>query len=131
MANIEPNGPSASRQLPAAIFLVAGLSLLAASFLVPSQATSRASWSPEQAHAYQRASVKLHGLSHELEHAAGSKDEPAIKEKVKEAQAEYGALRTQLDAAIDRPKHIATTLQIGGSLLIATGAFVMFVKREK
>jgi hypothetical protein len=131
MANIEPTEPTASRQLPAAIFLVAGLGLLAASFILPSQATSRGSWSPEQAQAYQRASAKLHGLSHELAHAAGSKDEPAIKEKVKEAQAEYGALRTQLDIAIDRPKHIATALQIGGSLLIAIGAIVMFAKREK
>jgi hypothetical protein len=129
MANTEPSAPSASRYWPAAL-LVVGLGLLATSFLLPGQSVSRASWSPEQARAYQKASIKLHGLSHEFEHAAGSKDQEALKEKLNQAQAEYGELRSQLDTAIDRPKHVATTLRVIGSLLIAVGAIAIFYKRE-
>jgi hypothetical protein len=113
------------------VLLLVGLGLLAASFLLPGQAVSRASWSPDQARAYQKASIKLHGLSHEFEHAAGSKDEQALKEKLDQAQAEYGELRSQLDAAINRPNHIASTLRIIGSLLIAVGAVAIYSKREK
>jgi hypothetical protein len=115
------------RQSPfAAGLLGVGILLLAVSFFWPSQSASRAAWSPEQAQAYQAASIKLHSLSQESVAAAGSNKDKTIREKLGQAEAEYKAIRSQLDSAIDRPKSITLALRIAGSLAAIVGLILIF-----
>jgi len=127
MANTDPAAPSRTRLVTAAVSFVGGVGLLVASFILPGQSMRRGNWSPDQARAYQKASIKLHGLTHEFEHA-GNKDQ-ALTEKLSQAQAEYGELRTQLESAINRPNRVATTLQIIAGLLIVVGVITIVYRR--
>lgn len=116
-----------ARQSSLAVFLLAGgILLLAISFFWPGQSLSRSAWSSEQAQAYQAASVKLHGLSQETVATAGSNNDKANREKLERAEAEYKAIRAQLDSAIDRPKYITYTLRILGSLLAIAGLTLIY-----
>jgi hypothetical protein len=120
-----------SRQLSLEAFLLAGgILLLAVSFFWPGQSLSRSAWSPEQAKAYQAASVKLHGLSQETVAAAGSNNDKANREKLAQAEAEYKAIRSQLDSAIDRPKYITYALRIFGSLLAIAGLALIYRRTD-
>ena len=126
MVNNEPAKQTARQPMLAAILLAAGILLLLISFFWPGQSTSRAAWSPEQAKAYQKASVKLHNLSQETVATAGSNNDKALREKLDKAEAEYKAIRAQLDSAIDRPKHITLALRIVGTLLAIAGLTAIY-----
>jgi hypothetical protein len=125
MATSMPAKQSAGQSL-ALTLVICGLASFAISFIWPNQATSRANWSTEDAKAYQSASVKLHALSHESVHAAGTKNEKAIREKLDQAEAEYNALRGELDSAIERPKQIRIALRVAGLLSVAGGAAIFY-----
>jgi hypothetical protein len=126
MADIEPEAKPASQPVLPAALLAGGIALLVASFFWPGQSISRTAWSPEQAKAYQAASVKLHSLSQETAASAGRNNEKALREKLSKAEADYKAIRTQLDAAIDRPKHVTLFLRICGSLLAIIGLSMIY-----
>lgn len=128
MADNEQEKQPARQSLFAIALLAGGIVLFAISFIWPGQSASRAAWSPEQAKAYDAASIKLHSLSQETVAAAGSNNAKALRAKVDQAEAEYKVLRSQLDSAIDRPKHITLALRITGSLLSIAG--LMFIYRR-
>ena len=130
MAAEQPPKQSAWRQPLAAFLLAGGIAMVAVSFFWPSDSSNRANWSPQQARAYQAASVKLHSMSHETAHAAGSQDEKAVREKFDQAKAEYDALRGELDAAIDSPKNIRYALRIFGSLVAIAGLALNYVRAD-
>jgi hypothetical protein len=116
-----------ARQSSLAIALLAGgILLFALSFVWPGQSASRAAWSPEQAKAYDVASIKLHSLSQETVAAAGSNNAKALRSKIDQAEAEYKAIRSQLDSAIDRPKHITLALRISATLLAIVGLTLIY-----
>ena len=121
MADSEPAKQPTHRPAIAAGLLGMGILLLVLSFFWPGQSISRTAWSPEQAKAYQAASVKLHTLSQQTVTTAGSNSDKVNREKLAEAETEYKAIRTQLDSAIDRPKHLTYALRIVGALLAITG----------
>jgi hypothetical protein len=126
MADNELAKQSPRQSTLAAILLAGAILLLAVSFFWPGQSVSRAAWSPEQAKAYQAASVKLHSLSQQSVATAGSNNDKALREKLAEAEAEYKAIRSQLDSAIDRPKHITLALRICGSLSAIAGLSLIY-----
>ena len=123
--NDEAKQPARQSSVAAALLAI-GILLLAVSFFWPSQSVSRSAWSPEQAKAYQAASVKLHGLSQETVAAAGSNNDKANREKLARAEAEYNAIRSQLDSAIDRPKYITYAMRIFGSLFAIAGLTLIY-----
>jgi hypothetical protein len=131
MADNEPETLSPRQTLLPGALMVAGILLLLVSAFWPGKAVSRAAWSPEQANAYQAASVKLHSLSQQSVASAGSNDEQALREKLANAEAEYKTIRTQLDAAIDRPKHLTLILRICGSLLAIVGLLMINKQSNK
>jgi len=126
MADNELAKEPARHSTLATVLLAGGILLLVVSFFWPGQSISRTAWSPEQADAYQAASVKLHGLSQETTAAAGSNNEKALRERLTRAETEYKAIRAQLDSAIDRPKYITYTLRILGSLLAIAGLTLIY-----
>ena len=126
MADNEPATQPAGQPVLPATLLAVGILLLVVSFFWPGQSVSRATWSLEQAKAYQAASVKLHSLSQETVASAGANNEKDLREKLAKAETEYKAIRTQLDAAIDRPKHITVAMRICGSLLAIIGLSMIY-----
>jgi hypothetical protein len=131
MADNEPERQPARQPVLPAVLLAGGILLLVVSFFWPGQSVSRAAWSPEQAKAYQEASVKLHSLSQETAASAGANNEKALREKLAKAEIDYKAIRTQLDSAIDRPKHITLALRICGSLLATIGLSMIYNRASK
>src|SRR3954464_5912530 len=65
MADSEQAKQPALHSAVAPSLLALGILVLAVSFFWPGQSVSRTAWPPEQAKAYQTASVKLHNLSQE------------------------------------------------------------------
>lgn len=126
MANNEQEKQPALQSSLAVGLLAGGILLLAISFFWPGQSVSRAAWSTEQAKAYQDASVKLHSLSQETVGTAGANSQKALREKLDKAEAEYKAIRSQLDSAIDRPKHITLALRIFGTLMAIAGLTLIY-----
>ena len=126
MADNEQSKQPARQSSLAAVLLAGGILLLVVSFFWPGQSVSRSTWSPEQAKAYQAASVKLHGLSQETVAAAGSNNDKANREKLARAEVEYKAIRSQLDSAIDRPKYITYAMRICGSLFAIAGLTLIY-----
>ena len=126
MADNEQSKQPARQSSLAAVLLAGGVLLLVVSFFWPGQSVSRSTWSPEQAKAYQAASVKLHGLSQETVAAADSNNDKANREKLARAEVEYKAIRSQLDSAIDRPKYITYAMRIFGSLFAIAGLTLIY-----
>jgi hypothetical protein len=108
------------------VLLVIGAGLITWSFVKPSLSSARAAWSQEQADAYQQTSIKLHGLAHEAIHAAGSPREREAVAELDKARADFEVLKAQLESAISRPNRIAWILRIGGMLVMAAGAGVLY-----
>ena len=130
MSSNEPAKQPARQSSLGAGLLATGVLILLVSFFWPGQSASRAAWSPEQAKAYEAASVKLHSLSQETVGAAGANGQKALREKLDKAEAEYKAIRSQLDSAIDRPKYITYALRILGSLFAITGLTLIYRRSD-
>lgn len=126
MADETPAKKLARPQQWALLLVIGGVGLVALSFFWPTKSMSRASWSIEQARAYSEASAKLHGMSHEFVQAVGKPNEKEIREKFNEAKADYDALRTQLDAAVERPKHTTLALRVCGTLIAIAGLAILY-----
>ena len=131
MAGKESDTQTAKQPALPAALLAGGIVLLIISFFWPGKSTSRAAWSAKQAQAYQAASVKLHSLSQQTVASAGANKEKAIREKLSQAEAEYKAIRTELDSAIDRPRHIALIMRICGSLLAILSLLMLYNRAGK
>lgn len=128
--NGSPKKPPPKSPLTAAIFLVCGLALLLVSFAWSGKSASRAAWSEEQAKAYQSASIKLHDLSQVTAAGAGSNNDKTNREKLAKAEADYKAIRSQLDSAIDRPTYITYAMRIAGSLMAIAGLTLINLDRR-
>ena len=127
MANPSAARPPVWRQVLAAFLLIAAIGLIAWSFILPGASNQRAAWSQEQARDYQAAAIKLHGLSHEFAHESREGNEEALRPELDKAQAEYDALRIQLESAMARPQRIAWILRFGGVLLAVGGAAILLL----
>ena len=101
MTDSEPEWKLDWRAALPATPLIVGIVIVVLSLFWPKGA-SQSSWSPEQAKKYQAASVELHGLSHSMAHAKPD-EQAALNKKLQQAEADYKAIRSQLDSAIDRP----------------------------
>ncbi len=125
-----PLAPPANKfgwpQSLAAVLIVIGPAMIAASFVLPVAPSRRAGWSDEQARQYQAASIKLHSLSHEAAHAAESNGDAAVQGELKKAQTEYDVLRGELESAMGWPKRLAWLLRFGGVLLVLGGGAVLY-----
>jgi hypothetical protein len=107
-------------QLLAAVLILVGLAMIAASFLLPVESSRRGAWSDEQARRYQAVSIRLHSLSHQVTHAAEDKHSNLEKQR-QEAKAEFDTLRSELESAVARPKRMSWLLRLVGVLLILGG----------
>ncbi len=70
---------------------------------------------------YQAASLKLHSLSHAALHSTPEADRESQQMELKQADADYQAIRAQLDSATNRPKNIAFAMRIIGAGLLIVG----------
>ncbi len=114
--------PSTRRLVVPYILLVGGVALVLFSFMLPTKLLSQSGWTPEQAKRYQDASLKLHSLSHASLHSTPEADREAQQRELNQADADYQAIRRQLDSATNRPKNIAFAMRlVGGGLLIVGG----------
>jgi Flp pilus assembly protein TadB len=127
MANASRARKPAWRQVLAAVLLIAAIGLIGWSFVLPSASSRRAAWSQEQALEYQAASIKLHSLSHEFAHEARKGNEEALRPALDKADAEFEALRAELESAMGRPRRVVWLLRFGGVLLAAGGAAILFL----
>jgi hypothetical protein len=109
------------------LLLLAGIGLVAWSFLLSDLAGSRAAWTKEQALAYQSASARLHGLSHEAIHASGTARQQTVEAELNKAQTEFNGLRSDLESAMARSTRLAWLLRIGGVLLLVAGGGILFL----
>jgi hypothetical protein len=116
---------SARPKALSALLIAAGVGVIAISFVWPTRATQRRAWSMEQAKQYKAAAGKLHSLSHEITHADANR-EAAVRQELNTAQAEYDALRRDLDAALSRPRRWAWIMRSAGILAICIGGAVLF-----
>lgn len=129
MTDRKPDRKFDFRPFLAAAALVGGGGLILLSLFLPSLAISRTNWSPEQAKRYQDASIQLHSLSHAAVHAARDGTASETREKLQLAEAEYKAIRADLDSATARPARIALVLRLSGIALLAVGAFGLYYIR--
>lgn len=106
--------------------LAAGVIALIVSFFWPSETTGHGAWPPEKAKAFQDASIKLHSLSQQGIAAAGSEKEKKLRQDLARADTEFKALKSELDAAIDQPKHIKLLLRICGTLTAIVGLGLIY-----
>jgi hypothetical protein len=126
MASSEPKRELDWRTLIPAVLVIGGILLILGSLLLPTSVTGRAGWSPEQAKKYQEAAVKLHSLSHASLHTSPEADQPAKRKELQQAEADYNAIRSQLDSAIARPKKITWAIRLAGVALVAIGGFGLY-----
>lgn len=117
-------------QVVSIFLLIAGIGLIVRSIFIDEISIGRAAWSQQQASDFQETAIRLHGLSHEAVHAAGSADEPAVKAERKKAQAEYDALLAKLEDARKRPLRVAWFMRIGGGILLVVGVAVFLASDE-
>ena len=110
----------------AAVLLASGILLVLLSLFWPSGGVAHSNWSPEQAKKYQEASVKLHSLSHASVHSSSEVDQAAMRKDLQQAEAEYNAIRTKLDSAIDQPKRFSHMLRWTGIALMAVGGWGLY-----
>jgi hypothetical protein len=130
MANSTP--PASSRgwqKALAAGLIVAGITLIALSFFWPGKSSRRGAWSDAQAEQYQAASLKLHGLSHDIAHAPPQRKQE-VDEELKKARAEYDAIRAELDAALSRPQRLGWMLRFAGLACLLAGSGYLFLLPE-
>jgi hypothetical protein len=114
--------------LSAVLLVIAGLALIASSFIWPIVSTSVSGWTQEQALQYQAASARLHSLSHEFAHAAQQGNDQTLQTELDKTQAEYEVLRSQLESAMDRPRRVAWLLRLGGLLLAGVGVANLYFR---
>lgn len=123
--------PSTRRLAVPYILLSGGVALILFSFMLPARLLSQSNWTPEQAKQYQAASLKLHSLSHASLHSTPEADREAQQNQLKQADADYQAIRSQLDSATKRPKNIAFAMRILGAGLLIVGGITLYFTRTQ
>jgi hypothetical protein len=113
------------RKSLAALLVLIGLGTIALSFLSPGKTSQQQAWSDTQAQQYQATSAKLHALSHEISHATPEQKQ-AVQDQLNKTQAEYNALRGELESAIARPNRVAWAMRIAGLLCVAVGGGILY-----
>jgi hypothetical protein len=119
------NNKLAWRKALAAILIVAGIGVIATSFVWPGKSSQRGAWSTEQAKQYQAAAGRLHSLSHQMANAKPGRD-VTVRKDFEVAKVEYDALRGDLDAALSRPRRWAWTMRVCGMLAVFVGGVLLF-----
>ena len=113
------------RSALAAVALVAGIGLILLSVFCPGGSASHANWSPEQAKQYQQASLKLHSLSH-APNTSTEAEQQAYHRELKQAEADYQAIRAKLDSAMEGSSTFLRSLRWGGAIFSAIGGFGLY-----
>ncbi len=129
MTGNEPQQAVSVRAAIPALLLIGGIALVLLSLVLPGRAIGRANWSQKQATQYQAASVKLHSLSHASVHPSPDADRQAMHQELQQAEADYKAIRAQLDSAIDGPKNFTRTIRAAGIVLVLAGGLGMYYVR--
>jgi hypothetical protein len=127
--NRQPTSSRGWQKTLAALLVVAGVAMIALSFAWPGKSSRRGAWSDAQAEQYQAASLKLHGLSHDIAHAEPDRKQ-AVDAELKKAKAEYDALRDKLDAARSRPQRLGWILRFAGLACLLLGSGALFLLPE-
>jgi hypothetical protein len=109
----------------AALLIIAGAGVIAISFVWPGKSSQRDAWSLEQAKQYQAAASKLHKLLDEKTNAKPGRD-VTVRKKLETAEAEYNALRGDLDSAMSRPQRWAWTMRVVGMIAVVIGGALLF-----
>ena len=120
--------PAAKREILAGVLVVLGLLLLGLSFVGFANTPGVANWTPDEAREYQAASSNLHRLSHEYTQKVSTNEGQKVKAELHEAQQQYQKLRTNLDAAIARPKRFTWFARLGALSLITAGIAAFFYR---
>jgi hypothetical protein len=110
---------------------ISGMMLIGLSFVWPRMFPAQAAWSDEKAEAYQAASADLHRLSMQTGAAAPENQTRAAQEQLADAEANYAALRTELEDARSRPARIAIILRYSGILFAVVGSIWTVASRDK
>ena len=111
-----------------AIAISLGIGLIVLSLFWPSSpSAATASWTPEQAKQFQKASARLHELSHTPDNATPAQ-KVAHDRELKQAEAEFHTLHADLEAAINRSGRWTSILRFVGAGLIVCG-FLGFYRR--
>lgn len=130
MTNHEPATMPAWRPIVAAVMLAIGIGLVALSFAWSTIFNGNGGWSNEQAREYQAASQQLHSLSHEYSQRARQGNDSALHEELEKAKLEYDSLRSDLDAAIARPRRVEIALRTIGMALIGASGVLLYQSRS-
>jgi hypothetical protein len=125
MSNPQPVSKRNWQVAWAAMLIVAGIGAIATSFVWPGKASRLSGWSNEQAQLYQAASTKLHSLLHEIAKAPADRKQ-GVQDQLKSSQAEYDALRSELESAMSRPRHLSWILRTFGALLVVGGGIILY-----
>jgi hypothetical protein len=97
--------------------------MILASFTVPTGSLESLTWDDAKAQEFQSAAARFHELSHAATDA-GAANAESLPSQLAAAQAEYEALRSQLDAARIRPRQVAVVLRwLGVAITITGGVF--------
>lgn len=105
----------------ATLVLLLGMVLVAASFLWQRIGGGASSWTKEKALAYQEVSARVHGLTVKMSTTPPEGQTRALQDELVDAQAEYGELRGELDAARGAPGRFARLLRYLGVFLAIAG----------
>jgi hypothetical protein len=130
MADDKAERMASRRHLVGPLLLLVGAAVLLLSLIWPQDAKKGAGWDDQKAAEYRAASLKLTGLAHQAIQNSGPKDDAAMHKKLDEAKAEYEVLRSELDAAIARPKNTRLAMRIVGALCVIAGAAVVMNKQQ-
>ena len=110
--------------------LVMGTGLIAASLVWTHLPGDISGWSTGQAMELQSASASLHELSHKYEAQLSRSKANSLPPEFASAKEKFDQLKQQLDAARERPGHIAAALFVAGTLLSVGGGTVYFARRQ-
>lgn len=113
------------------LLLSAGLLLIGMSFVWLAMKPSHRAWPDDKAEAYQAASAELHRLSIQTGATAPENQTRAARDQLADAQANYAALRTELDDVRSRPARIGIILRYTGILLAVVGSIWTIASRHK
>jgi hypothetical protein len=112
------------------MLICVGVLMIGVSLFTPDLSLGRLTWSDQQALQYQAAAANLHHLSHEVAEASPGEQAEAVQRELKQAQAEYQRLRSQLDVARGLSGQITMIVRLLGVALAIVGTAVALAARQ-